>query len=111
MRLADRHDSGPGLPAGQGDSGGGQGERGQRGGDDRRALTGGEDVALQAQRDHRCRNADLGGRAGHFMKPSMLDSQLAALEVPAGAITVDAAWPVAQIVSEIRAALAAAIAP
>ena len=62
QRLADRHDSGPGLPAEQGDSGGGQGERGQRGGNDRRALAGGEDVARQAQRDDRGRNAELGGR-------------------------------------------------
>jgi gluconokinase len=49
-------------------------------------------------------------RPGHFMKPSMLDSQLAALEAPADAITVDAAWPVDQIVSAIRAAIASPIA-
>jgi gluconokinase len=49
--------------------------------------------------------ARLTGRAGHFMKPAMLDSQLATLEVPADALTVDAALPVAAIVAAIRAAL------
>lgn len=51
-------------------------------------------------------HARLAGRAGHFMKAGMLDSQFAALEPPADAITVDAALPVAQIVSQIRAAIA-----
>jgi gluconokinase len=55
--------------------------------------------------------ARLAGRPGHFMKATMLDSQLAALEPPADAITVAAASPVAQIVSEIRAALASSRAP
>lgn len=50
--------------------------------------------------------ARLTGRSGHFMKPAMLDSQFAALEPPADAITVDAARPVAQIVSDIRLAIA-----
>jgi gluconokinase len=50
--------------------------------------------------------ARLAARAGHFMKPAMLDSQVAALEVPADAIAVDAARPVADIVATIRAALA-----
>jgi len=49
--------------------------------------------------------ARLAGRAGHFMKPAMLDSQLATLEVPADAIEVDAAQPVEAIVSQIRTAL------
>jgi gluconokinase len=49
--------------------------------------------------------ARLQGRAGHFMKPEMLDSQLATLEVPADAVTVDAALPVAAEVAAIRAAL------
>jgi gluconokinase len=50
--------------------------------------------------------ARLSGRAGHFMKPAMLDSQLATLEVPTDALTVNAALPVAAIVASIRAALA-----
>jgi gluconate kinase len=37
----------------------------------------------------------------------MLDSQLAALEAPADALTVDAAQPVADLVAQVRAALAA----
>jgi gluconokinase len=50
--------------------------------------------------------ARLAGRAGHFMKPAMLDSQFAALEPPADAITVDAARPVAEIVAQLRTAIA-----
>lgn len=47
----------------------------------------------------------LAGRAGHFMKPAMLDSQLATLEVPADAVEVDAGVPVAAIVERVRAVL------
>jgi len=49
--------------------------------------------------------ARLAQRPGHFMKPGMLDSQLATLEVPSDAVTVDAALPVAAQVARIRAAL------
>ena len=49
--------------------------------------------------------ARLAQRAGHFMKPAMLDSQLATLEVPARRLTVDAALPVATDVSRIRTVL------
>ena len=49
--------------------------------------------------------ARLTQRPGHFMKPGMLDSQLATLEVPSAAVTVDAALPVAAQVERIRAAL------
>jgi len=44
------------------------------------------------------------GKTTVFMKPAMLDSQLATLEVPTDAITVDAAQPVEAIVSRILAA-------
>ena len=47
----------------------------------------------------------LAGRAGHFMKPGMLDSQFATLEPPADALTIDAALPVAAEVAQIRAGL------
>ncbi len=47
----------------------------------------------------------LQGRAGHFMKPDMLESQLAALEPPAGALTLDIARPPADLVTEIRSRL------
>lgn len=50
--------------------------------------------------------ARLAGRAGHFMKPGMLDSQFATLEPPADALTIDAARPVAALVAQIRAGLA-----
>jgi gluconokinase len=49
----------------------------------------------------------LAQRAGHFMKSAMLDSQYAALELPGEeALEIDAAQPVATIVSRIRAELA-----
>jgi gluconokinase len=50
--------------------------------------------------------ARLAQRAGHFMKPAMLDSQLATLEAPADAIEVDAAQPVETIVAQVLTALA-----
>lgn len=50
--------------------------------------------------------ARIGARQGHFMKPAMLDGQLAALEPPAGALTVDIAPPPAEIAAAIRRALA-----
>ena len=40
-------------------------------------------------------------RAGHFAGPALLASQLAALEEPAGALTIDATRPLAEIVSAI----------
>ncbi|MFI5356289.1 MAG: gluconokinase [Opitutales bacterium] len=44
-------------------------------------------------------------RVGHFMKPAMLDSQLAALEEPTDALVVDIAPDPAQIAARIRRAL------
>ena len=41
-------------------------------------------------------------RAGHYMKPAMLESQLAALEPPADALTLDVARAPADLVAEIR---------
>lgn len=41
-------------------------------------------------------------RTDHFMKPSMLESQFAALEPPSGVLTVDINQPPANIVAEIR---------
>lgn len=49
--------------------------------------------------------ARIGARQDHFMKPAMLDSQLAALEEPADALTVDIAPPPAEIAARIRHAL------
>ena len=49
--------------------------------------------------------ARLAQRRRHFMKPAMLDSQLATLEVPTHAIVVDAALPPPEQVAQIRAAL------
>ena len=41
-------------------------------------------------------------REGHFMKPAMLDSQLAALEEPADALVIDIAQPPEQIIAILR---------
>lgn len=41
-------------------------------------------------------------RAGHYMKPAMLDSQLAILEPPAGALVLDVRHSPAALVAEIR---------
>jgi gluconokinase len=49
--------------------------------------------------------ARLAQRASHFMKPAMLDSQIATLEPPDDALTADAAQPVGTIVAQIRSAL------
>ena len=58
-------------------------------------LTG--DRALLARR--------IAGRTDHFMKPSMLASQLAALEPPREALTIDIAAPPDTLVAQIRRAL------
>lgn len=47
----------------------------------------------------------LRARSGHFMTERMLASQLAALEAPEDAVTVDADRPPAEVVTEIRARL------
>jgi gluconokinase len=54
--------------------------------------------------------ARLATREGHYMPPSLLPSQFAALEPPADAITVDIRAPVAAQVATIRAALQPALA-
>ena len=44
----------------------------------------------------------LQSRKGHYMKEQMLASQLADLEEPEDAVTIDASKPPEEIVSEIR---------
>jgi gluconokinase len=44
-------------------------------------------------------------RPGHYMPPSLVESQLEALEEPKDAVTLDAARPVEELVKEIAAAL------
>lgn len=46
----------------------------------------------------------LGQRQGHFMKPNLLDSQLAALEPSPQALTIDISRSPAELVAEIRRA-------
>jgi gluconokinase len=59
-------------------------------------LSGDRDLLLQR----------IAGRTGHYMKPGMLDSQLAALEPPAGALKLDISHSPAELVTAIRLALA-----
>lgn len=47
----------------------------------------------------------IGGREGHFMKPAMLDSQLATLEIPEEALSVDIAPEPEVIVATILKSL------
>ena len=49
----------------------------------------------------------ISAREGHFMKPAMLDSQLATLEEPVNALVVDIAPSPAEIVAQLRRVLAA----
>lgn len=49
--------------------------------------------------------ARLAGRAGHYMPPALLGSQLAALEAPAGALRIDISLTTAAQVAAVRAAL------
>ena len=49
--------------------------------------------------------ARLGARAGHFMNPALLDSQLADLEVPTDALRCDIALSPRDLVAQICAAL------
>ncbi len=44
-------------------------------------------------------------RSDHYMKPAMLESQLAALEPPTGALTLDVRQSPAELVAEIKRAL------
>lgn len=47
----------------------------------------------------------LQGRSGHYMKPAMLDSQLATLEPPPGALSLDVSHPPEALVAAIKARL------
>lgn len=47
----------------------------------------------------------LGQRQGHFMNPSLLDSQIATLEEPQDSLVVDVSQPLAAIVAAIVAGL------
>lgn len=49
----------------------------------------------------------ISSRQGHFMKPAMLDSQLATLEEPTSALVVDIEQAPEQIIAGIRRAIAA----
>lgn len=48
----------------------------------------------------------IAGRTGHYMKPGMLDSQLATLEAPRDALALDISQSPAELVAAIKRALA-----
>lgn len=52
--------------------------------------------------DERALAGRLEGRGGHFFRPSLLADQLATLEVPVDALTIDATQPLEQIVAIIQ---------
>ncbi|MCB1103863.1 MAG: gluconokinase [Cephaloticoccus sp.] len=60
-------------------------------------------VYLQGTRDQLWER--ISSRQNHFMKPSMLDSQLAALEEPADALTLNIAPAPVELVASIRRGL------
>tara|TARA_R110000787_G_scaffold14348_17_gene44405 strand:+ start:3451 stop:3951 length:501 start_codon:yes stop_codon:yes gene_type:complete len=51
--------------------------------------------------------ARMASRAGHFMPVSLLESQLAALKVPDGAVRMDAMCPVSELILRLQEALPA----
>ena len=62
-------------------------------------------VFLQASPD--LLRVRLANRGGHFAGPELVDSQLATLEPPADALTVDAGLPVETLVGRIQASVTA----
>src|SRR2546423_5419186 len=66
----------------------------------RGALRGIRFVYLRA--DEATLRQRLSARAGHFAGPALVTSQLAALEEPDDALTVDATRPIAEVVDAVR---------
>ncbi len=72
----------------------------------RRKLLIAPDVRLvYLKADRQLVAARLALRTNHYMNPSLVDSQFAALEEPADAVTVDASLSTNRIIAEIRQAL------
>lgn len=55
--------------------------------------------------DYALLRARVESRTDHFFDPSLLESQLAILEEPVGALSIDAALPVGEIIERIHATL------
>jgi gluconokinase len=74
----------------------------------REVLSGGLDGVqyVHLTGDPRILAERLASRRGHFMNPALLDSQIATLETPEGALAVDIALTPDQQVAAIRRALA-----
>ena len=72
---------------------------------DRLGLVAGQDALVYLAATPELLRERLAQRSDHYMKASMLESQLAVLEVPSDAITIDAAAPLAEQIAAIRRGL------
>ena len=70
-----------------------------------RLATGGSVRFVYLKGDAKTIGPRLAGRTGHFMPPSLLESQFATLEEPAAAIVIDIVQPIAAQVAAITRAL------
>ena len=70
-----------------------------------RLATGGSVRFVYLKGDAKTIGPRLAGRTGHFMPPSLLESQFATLETPAAAIVIDIVQPIAAQVAAITRAL------
>ena len=70
-----------------------------------RLATGGSVRFVYLKGDAKTIGPRLAGRTGHFMPPSLLESQFATLEAPAAAIVIDIVQPIAAQVAAITRAL------
>ena len=70
-----------------------------------RLATGGSVRFVYLKGDAKTIGPRLAGRTGHFMPPSLLESQFATLEEPAAAIVIDVVQPIAAQVAAITRAL------
>jgi len=70
-----------------------------------RLATGGSVRFVYLKGDAKTIAPRLAGRTGHFMPPSLLESQFATLEEPAAAIVIDIVQPIAAQVAAITRAL------
>ena len=69
----------------------------------RRILSAGADLTVvYLKADAELVRSRLHSRTGHYMPPSLIESQFRDLEEPKESIIIDAAWPPEQIISAIR---------
>jgi gluconokinase len=64
-------------------------------------VPGGRRFLIYIQIDHETARRRVSRRVSHYMPPTLVDSQFAALEPPKDAIIVEAAWPVQRAVRHV----------